>query len=221
MIYITGDTHGDYNDFQYRLRSLPVGSGDTVIVCGDFGFVWEEPQEGELLSKLAEMPFSIAFVDGNHENFDLLEMYPVVSWNGGNAHRIAGNIFHLMRGQCFTIEGKTFFTFGGAYSVDKAFRAEGRSWWHQEIPDSEDYRTARQTLESCGYAVDYVLTHTVPQSVIHCLGLVPDAHDAELTGYLEWLYETLSFRMWYAGHFHVNRLVREKVQILYDEVAAI
>ena len=221
MIYITGDTHGEYDDFLNRIYQYPITKDDIVIVCGDFGFVWGSPYHRYFLAKLTAEPFTIAFVDGNHEDFDLLYNYPVMEWNGGKVHKIAENIYHLMRGQRFVIEGKSFFTMGGAYSVDKAMRNKGKSWWEQELPNNEEYKIAEQTLKACEYKVDYILTHTVPQSVIHYLGLVPDMHDAELTGYFEWLYDELEFKRWFAGHFHVNQLVRDKVQVLLDKVIII
>ena len=68
------------------------------------------------LKKLSSLPFTIAFVDGCHENFDLLEQYPIEEWNGGKIHRISENIVHMMRGQVFYIQGKKIFTFGGGIS---------------------------------------------------------------------------------------------------------
>ncbi len=221
MIYITGDTHGDYNDFMNRIRQHKISKGDIVIVCGDFGFVWDIPENRWSLTKLTAEPFTIVFVDGNHEDFNLLYTYPVIDWNGGKVHKIADNIYHLMRGQRFIIEGKSFFTMGGAYSTDKARRTEGKSWWKQELPDNNEYKIAEETLQSCNYEIDYVLTHTVPQSVIHYLGFVPDMHDAELTGYFEWLYGELKFKKWFAGHFHVNQLVKDNVQVLFDDILPI
>lgn len=221
MLYITGDTHGEYDDFLNRIYQKGIRKGDTVIICGDFGFVWDDPYHRCFLAKLTAEPFTIAFVDGNHEDFTFLNAHPIVEWNGGNTHRIAGNIFHLMRGQHFTLEGKTFFTMGGAYSIDKAMRREGVSWWKEELPTNEEYKIADETLKQHGYEVDYVLTHNVPQSVIHYLGLKPDLHDAELTGYFEWLYGELKFKKWFAGHYHVNKLIKDNVQILYDEMIRI
>lgn len=218
MLFITGDTHGAYDDFLNRVYQHGIQKGDTVIVCGDFGFVWDDPYHRYFLAKLTTEPFTIVFVDGNHEDFTLLNTYPVIEWNGGKVHKIAGNIYHLMRGQHFTIEGRTFFTMGGAYSVDKAMRKEGVSWWKEELPTSEDYKIAGETLKAHDYEADYVLTHNAPQSAIHYLGLVPDLHDAELTGYFEWLYGKLKFKKWFAGHYHVNKLIRGNVQILYDAV---
>lgn len=222
MIYVTGDVHGKYDDFVNRMYQAGIKTGDTVIVCGDFGLVWNDEYHRFFLKALANQPFNVLFVDGNHEDFDLLYTYHVEQWNGGKVHRIADNIFHLIRGQVFEIDGKKFFTMGGAYSIDKAMRREGISWWKAELPTNEEYRTAGENLGKYGYSVDYVITHTIPQSAIHRLGRVPATEDGELTGYFEWLYsEKLEFKKWFAGHWHKNILINENLQILLDEVQAI
>lgn len=219
MIYITGDTHGEYDAFLDRLAATNIGKRDTVIICGDFGFVWGTAYHNHLLKELSTQPFTIAFVDGNHENFDLLYTYPLVDWRGGKAHKVADNIYHLTRGQIFTIEGSSFFTFGGAYSIDKAFRHEGVSWWQQELPSAEEYRTAVANLERADYKVDYVLTHTIPNRAVYALGSSPNNQDLELTGWLDWLYTQLQFKQWFAGHWHINKsLFDGKLRILFDEV---
>ena len=87
MVYITGDMHGDISRFQNPMFKK-MKSGDVLIVCGDFGFIWDgSRQERTILKKLQKKPFTIAFVDGCHENFDLLENnYRVVKWRGGGGH---------------------------------------------------------------------------------------------------------------------------------------
>ena len=217
MIYITGDTHGVYNDLMYRIEKYSLGEDDILIVCGDFGFVKREDVYNYCLDKLSRLPFTIAFADGNHENFDLIEAYPVQEWNGGKVHQISENIFHMMRGQLFTIEDRTFFTMGGAYSIDKAFRREGISWWKQELPTNEDYKTASDTLKKCYYTVDYIITHTLPESVIYALGYFPDMHDRELTGFFEWLRGRAGFKYWFGGHFHVDKKIGNNY-VLYEDV---
>ena len=218
MIYITGDTHGDLPDLEQRVKDNDIGPGDILIIAGDFGFVWGTGYSESCLTELGWKPFTIAFIDGNHENFDLLEQYPMEDWNGGRVHRIKPNIVHLMRGEAYVIEGKRFFCFGGAYSMDKAIRHPGTSWWPQELPTNEDYVHARETLESLKYETDYVITHTIPQSMIHRLGLYPDRHDGELTGYFEWLYHELKFKRWFAGHFHEDREFNGDFEILFRKV---
>ena len=220
MIYITGDTHGAYNDLVNRLAPYSPSPSDTVIVAGDFGFIWS-PADTRSLEQIKALPYTVAFVDGNHENFDMLGTFPVEEWHGGNIHRISDNVIHLMRGQLFEIEGKTIFTMGGAYSVDKMMRKEGRSWWRAELPSDEEYRTAAATLEKCGYKMDCIITHTLPSSAIIRLVQQPDTHDMELTGFLEWLYRKAEFKMWFGGHFHEDRQITDDICELYESVREI
>ncbi len=95
-------------------------SEDYLIICGDFGFIWnggkkEEKTAGTIKSK----PYTILFVDGTHENFDLLNAYPTKRWNQGTVHEIRPNILHLMRGEIFEIEGHSIFAFGGGETEEK------------------------------------------------------------------------------------------------------
>ena len=88
-IYITGDCHGDFQRFTTRnfpqLKGL--GRDDYVILAGDFGGVWAgEQTDGYKLDWLEAKPFTTLFVDGNHENFGLLNAYPEQEWNGGRVH---------------------------------------------------------------------------------------------------------------------------------------
>ena len=109
MIYITGDTHGDLSHFKDpKLKRL--GEKDIVIVCGDFGFLWNpnDPKEKRNLEWLKKRKYTICFLDGAHENFDMLDSYTPYRWKGGNTHKIADNIYHLMRGEMFMFENKTF-----------------------------------------------------------------------------------------------------------------
>ena len=44
MIYITGDTHGDIKRFKTR-SAKKLTKDDILIVCGDFGFLWDESKK--------------------------------------------------------------------------------------------------------------------------------------------------------------------------------
>ena len=118
MIYITGDMHGEFSRFKNK-KIKKLKENDTLIICGDFGFIWDGSRhENSVLNKIGNMPFNVAFIDGCHENFELLSEYEVIDWNGGKAQLISGNLVHLMRGQIYTIEGKKILAFGGGHSQD-------------------------------------------------------------------------------------------------------
>ncbi len=221
MIYITGDTHGEQSRFLHGNidGEMSFTKDDFLIVCGDFGYVFRaDKTEDEFLDSLASRPYTILFCDGNHENFARLNEYPVEEWCGGKVHRIRKNILHLMRGQVFLIDGRKIFTMGGAYSIDKYMRTRGVSWWSEEIPSSDEYHQASQNLERCGREVDYIITHTAPTEIIRRMGHNPDRHDAELTGFLEWVMYEIKFRKWFFGHWHVDKQIDERFRALWFDV---
>ena len=124
MIYITGDCHSDFSRFDIDKFTIQkeMSKNDYVIICGDFGGVWnylvESTYEKYWLDWLNERNFTTLFVDGNHENFTRLYNYPVEEWHGGKVHKIRDSVIHLMRGEIFDIDNRKFFTFGGAKSHD-------------------------------------------------------------------------------------------------------
>lgn len=72
MIYVTGDTHGEvtFQKLPAFARANPqLTKRDYVIIAGDFGGVWSEKTLEEDLRPYSELPFTVLFVDGNHENF--------------------------------------------------------------------------------------------------------------------------------------------------------
>lgn len=223
MIYITGDTHGEQNRLLYIEQETGIKAGDTLIICGDFGYLFLNNTSERLFLDDVERtrPYTIAFVDGNHENFPAIYEFPIEDWNGGKVHRIRKNIVHLMRGQVFTIEGKTFFSMGGAYSIDKYMRTEGYSWWSEELPCDAEYKEAVANLKKYDNKVDYVISHTAPQSIIHWMGYVPDSHDQELTGFFAWIYHDISFKYWYFGHWHNDNIINDKARLLWFDVVKI
>ena len=219
MIYVTGDLHGDQSRLVYSKWEKELTKEDYLIVCGDFGFIFENDySENRFLDDLKKRPYTILFVDGNHENFNAIFQYPVEIWNGGKAHKIRNNIFHLMRGQIFEIEGKTFFTMGGAGSIDKYMRQADVSWWCQELPTNEEYEEAIANLKRANMKVDYVITHTMPKEMILRYGKLPAPHDIELTGFLEWVMYEVDFKHWYCGHWHDDKDLADNFTILFFDV---
>ena len=107
IIWVTGDTHGDWIH-RVNMDSFPeqreMSKDDYVIILGDFGIWRDSPQQRWYLNWLEERNFTTLFIDGNHENYDILDSYPVEEWHGGKVHFIKPSIIHLMRGQVFDID---------------------------------------------------------------------------------------------------------------------
>lgn len=223
MIAVTGDTHGEEERFLYldSVINKNLHKGDYLIICGDFGYVYDDSfRERKYLDQLAESEFVILFCDGNHENFDLLEEYPIEEWKGGKVHVIRRDdegipkIIHLMRGQIFNIDGKSIFTFGGAYSDDKDMRKIHYSWWPQEMPDYDEMKEAAENLKKYDYKVDYIITHTAPEETMNSL---EQEHSKErvLNTFLEWIRKNVAYKHWYMGHLHKELDLWRKQTILW------
>ena len=166
MIYLTSDTHREIdihkiNPDEFK-AGLQMNRDDYLIICGDFGCIWDGASGDRFwLNWLETLPWTTLFIDGNHENFDVLKSYPEEEWNGGKVHRIRENIYHLQRGEIFQLQGKTFFAFGGGYSHDRIYRTEHENWWTDEICNQKECQNAFNHLERVDWKVDYVLSHDV------------------------------------------------------------
>ena len=250
MIYVTGDIHGQ--PYRFNINRFPeqkeMTHDDFVIILGDFGLIWDGSKEEKYwLDWFDRKPFTTLFIDGNHENFDLLDTFPVVDFHGGKAHQIRDHVYHLMRGYVFDLCGKKFFAFGGASSHDiqdgildpndfadmddfkrtykqwnrcgKMFRVKGVSWWPQEMPNDEEMEHGRQSLKAVNNEVDFVISHCAPQEVASLLGFT---QRDKLTWYFNnLLYDGLKFTRWFFGHYHENRQIMGKFVLLYEQITQI
>ncbi|WP_281790951.1 metallophosphoesterase family protein [Faecalibaculum rodentium] len=212
MIYITGDIHREQDIHKINPREFEAGNhltpDDYVIICGDFGCIWYGGSGDRFwLNWLESLPWNTLFIDGNHENFDVLNTYPIVDYKGGKARQIRSNIFHLLRGEVYDIGGRSFFTFGGAFSHDVQYRTEHLNWWQDELPTKEECENGYRNLNACNWKVDYVLTHDVYES--HPMAgkyeKSMDHYDAsrqDIQKYLDDIVDRLDYRTWFTGHYH-------------------
>lgn len=250
MIYITGDCHSSFE--RLNTRNFPeqkeMTKDDYVIICGDFGAVWnkekESKQETSLLNWLDDKSFTTLFIDGNHENFDRLYAYPVEEWHGGKVHKIRPSVIHLMRGQVFMIDGKKIFAFGGASSHDmeggilepddpnfklkrrrldrerRNYRINHLSWWQQELPSEEEMAEGRRNLLANDNTVDFIISHCCASSTQALISHGIYKQDI-LTDYLEEIRQKTQFKRWFFGHYHDNRNVNMEEILLYEQVIRI
>lgn len=248
MIYITGDTHTDFSRFSKRRMRYALTADDYLIVCGDFGLLWAEDNTLNYHLKLfASRPYTILWVSGNHENYDLIARYPKEYWHGGIVrHIVRDKVILLERGQLFELEGKRFFTFGGASSHDmpggildledpdfskKRSRAKRRglmyrvnhiSWWKEELPNEEELAEGRKNLETVHYQVDYVITHCAPTRIQKKIEAAfykeGEYHSDLLTDYFQELESRLQYKQWIFGHYHVNAILDSRHTVLYEEI---
>ncbi|MBR2038083.1 MAG: metallophosphatase, partial [Lachnospiraceae bacterium] len=197
MIYITGDCHSDF--VRFNKENFPeqreMTKDDYVIICGDFGGVWNVDEESKRESWWMD-------------------------WKGGKVHKVRPSVIHLMRGQVYQIDGKKIFTFGGASSHDISggilepddpdykrkkkeldhgwlpYRINRVSWWKQELPSKAEMEEGLKNLSVHGNTVDFIVSHCCSSSTQALLGgglFTPDV----LTNYLEQIRQTVTFKKWF------------------------
>ena len=208
MIYLTGDVHGDHDLAKLSEERFPqqeqMTRDDLVVVLGDLGLLWHNDATYRRLRRWwTSRRFTMAWVDGNHENHAWLNRLPVETWRGGRVHRVADNVVHLMRGELFDLEGESFLVMGGAASVDRAWRTEGMSWWPEELPSHAEGERLFASLEAAGGRVDHVLTHTCPRRVIEPMFHLTPMDDPTTT-LLDELADRAEFSDWWFGHWHTD-----------------
>lgn len=116
-----------------------------------------------------------------------------------------------MRGQIYTINQKKFFVLGGAQSMDRMYRIEGKSWWKSEEVNAAEIEEAFANLDANNWKVDYVITHCAPYGA----GLYRKNCETErVLGVIE---ADLKYKDWYCGHYHLDRDYGN-LHLLYDTI---
>lgn len=216
-IYITGDTHGNNDIDKLTSSHWPEGreltKDDILIIADDFGLVFypkQDSSERYWLDWLDARPWTTLFIYGNHENFDrLYNEYLCEERYGGPVGVIRPSVLHLrQRGHVYIIAGKRFWCFGGATSIDKAYRTESRSWWPQEEPTAEQTAYGLSQIERYGGKFDFVVTHDCPSRVLYACWDKFRLHNSiskiipgRAGQYLECVADLVSAKYWYFGHY--------------------
>lgn len=232
-IFVTGDTHG-LLDFEKLKRFCTGGKltrDDYIIIAGDAGIVWSKDSLEESIKAYEDLGVTILFVDGNHENYSMLEhCLNVTWWHGGRVHKISQNIYHLQRGEIYFINGKSILTVGGGESTDKEYRVENETWWPQEKIAPKDWANAINKLQGNGDKVDYIITHIPPSSILREIEkdltqcgedipyyIEPQLIDTESNKILEMLKNRVVFEKWLFGHMHIDMNLGQ-FRCLYDDI---
>ena len=216
--YITGDLHGELRLLFYN---MPLTSNDTLIILGDFGCIWynDLDKQKAIISMFQFLPYTVAFIDGNHENFDILSAVPVSEKWGGKVQQCARNVYHLCRGEVYNIYDHLFIAFGGATSHDKWCRKEGVNWWSQEMPNQVEVNNAISNLEKVNYEVDFIVTHCADDFTQRMID--PSYEPDACTNFLREVSITTSWKKWFIGHYHRDQIMPDNMRLIYHDIIQI
>jgi predicted phosphodiesterase len=165
-IMLLGDSHGNAKYIQAALNLASELGIPRVVQLGDFG-VWPGEEGRVFLNAVNESSISTGvrfdFIDGNHEDFNQLDVYERESERAYDGSvLIRSNVHWWPRGSVTTIANKTVGFLGGAVSVDRNMRKENKSWWSQERLTISQVDSL---IKNASGAVDVLLTHDAPRCV--------------------------------------------------------
>lgn len=224
-IYITGDVHNTIDIKKFNMKNFPeqknLTKNDYVIILGDFGFPWYNPENKEdeyWLNWFDNKNFTTLVIDGNHENFNALNSYPIINFKGAKCHKLRNSIYHIMRGEIININNINFLCMGGAISIDRFYRKENISWWKEEEPTYKEWEKAFMNLNKA----DIILTHDGPFDVIKQIKSIEK--NSVNTIFNRLLEFNINAKKWYFAHHHINEKIKYKdvaFTILYNDIIKI
>lgn len=234
-LFLCGDIHTPIDIKKLNSRNFiqqkQLTKDDVLINLGDFGGFWYNKEHRKYRSDkywldwLCEKNYTFAFLDGNHENHEMLADLPIKDkWNGKVGYYKSDNdnneIFYLKRGEIYIINGLKILIIGGAKSNDIESRNEGKNWWKGETLSELDKINVYKNLEKYNYEVDLILSHTCPKiyanELIKYLVNLKKMYnyynnnsyiykfEDETTNFLQDIYEKTKFKQWHFGHWHMD-----------------
>lgn len=223
-LFVCGDTHRTIDIMKIASINFPIQNeldkSDILVICGDWGCIWGETDDKNCIDYYENKPWTTFVVFGNHENYNLIEQYPIVDFKGGKARKISNSVYAEIRGEIYDFFGLKALCLGGADSTDKHLREPNISWWEQESITQNDIIRAEENLKKINYQVNLVFSHTGGTDVCNCLNMTQSLSDSYL-GYIFYLLDKKNINYkHYCGHYHCDKSFINH-HILYNKIIEI
>lgn len=226
MIYITGDTHGDFRRINEFCWKHDTTEEDIMIILGDAGINYYGGIRDERRKVVIDsLPITLFCIHGNHEmRPQTIPSYKEIQWHGGIVYRENAypKILFAKDGEVYDFDGISAIAIGGAYSVDKEYRIEnGWGWWADEQPSDEIKARVEKALADRDNKIDVVLSHTTPlkyeprEMFLSCID--QSKVDKSTEEWLDKLEERVDYKKWFCGHYHTNKSI-DKLKILFEDI---
>ncbi len=224
MIYITGDTHGSFGRVEEFCEKMKTTEKDILIILGDAGINFSGGRYDRMKKEyLNALPITFFCIHGNHEQRPgTIPTYREKQWRGGSVYyeEEYPSLLFAKDGEVFDFDGKKAIVIGGAYSIDKMVRLiYGYGWWPDEQPSEEIRRYVEQQLDSLGWKVNVVLSHTTPLKYapieMFLPGIDQSRVDKSTEEWLDGIENRLEYQKWYCGHYHTEKKV-DRLEIMFE-----
>ncbi|GAB2742570.1 metallophosphoesterase family protein [Sinomonas soli] len=204
---VAGDWHGNLSTARQAIWTLRREGIDLLFHVGDLAVRWPGPKKGRFDKRveqlLADAGIEFLFIDGNHDNHaELREL----TLRPDGTRRLSENMAYLPRGTVVERAGLRIGALGGAFSIDRRWRTEGKSVWAELEEPTED--EAQRLIENG--PIDVLLLHDVPmgfrglESALRLPGDVIARAD-RTRALLQSVVERLKPRLVFCGHWHQRR----------------
>ena len=226
MLYITGDTHGDYNSVREFCYKYKTTREDTLIVLGDAGInYYLDSRDHILKNSLLQIPITLFCIHGNHEERpENIGTYKIKRYKGGKIYYEEDypNILFAKDGEIYDFDNKQTLVIGGAYSVDKEYRLlMVYKWYESEQPSNEIKERVLNRLKENNNKVDIILSHTCPYKYmpyeVFSSGIDQSTVDNSTEKYLDLVEDTTKYNKWYCGHYHAEKVL-DKIKFMYNSI---
>lgn len=226
MIYISGDTHGDFERFDDFCIKNKTTRGDIMIILGDSGLNYNGSCMDDCTKAMASMyPLTFFCIHGNHEQrASNIMSYNAKNFCGGTVwyEEEYPNLLFAKDGEIYNFGGHECIAIGGAYSVDKMFRVSfGHPWYADEQPSEEIKAYVEKQLALRGNKIDVVLSHTSPRSYepteVFLSGINQELVDKTTEDWLDKIEKQIDYKYWYCGHYHTEKKI-DKLRFMFMDI---
>lgn len=216
MIFLTGDTHGEFSHVADFCRKMQTTIDDIVIILGDVGLNYYGGKRDRLQKELLDSLKTTFFcIHGNHEKRPCnIASYYTKEWHGGQifVEEAHPNLLFAIDGEVYELNRLNTIVIGGAYSVDKFRRLQNHwSWWPDEQPSDEIKAKVEKTLAQHHWTMDIILSHTTPKKYEPVEAFLPmvdqSTVDSSTELWLDTIEDRLKYRHWYCGHYHIEKRI--------------
>jgi hypothetical protein len=186
-IVCIGDVHGHTDRYKKMLQKR--FADRRTLQVGDMGFGFSRNPDG-----MSPMPANHRWIRGNHDKPDLCRRHP--NYLGDYGYLPEDSLFYL----------------AGAFSIDRAFRIEGQSWWADEELSWPELQQAIDLYKE--KKPRFVVSHDAPSEaatqllIVIAGGFRPEKLDGVQSRTAQALQVMFDFHQpkeWVFGHYHIDK----------------